>query len=102
MEPILHTDKCYCDIPRERLAYLVQQHFIHHIPTAELMGRMENEQQREEVAIVALLDVPKDELPRLLILEDLKKFPHWLDCHAHIRQILAEEGLYLRGVPSPN
>lgn len=93
----LHTDKCYCDIPRERLSYLVQQHFIQHVPTAEIMKRMRTDEEREEVAVVALLDVPREELIRILALENPKKLPHWLDCHNCIRQELAQEGLRLRG-----
>ena len=94
----VHTNKCYCDIPREKLAYLVQQHFIKHIPTTELMKRMTTDEEREELAVVALLDVPKEELLALLSLENPKKLIHWLDCHKFIREELSQEGLRLRGV----
>ena len=99
MSSVLHTDKCYCDIPRHRLAYLVQEHFIRHVPTPEIMKAMSTAQEREEVAVVALLDVPKDELVRILELERPEQLPHWLECHKNIRSQLAEEGLFLRGVP---
>ncbi len=102
MDQVVHTNKCFCDIPREKLAYLVQQHFIHHVPTTELMEHVHTEGEKEEVAIVALLDVPKDELTKLLSVEDPKKLRHWLDCHYEIRRQLAEEGLYLRGMIQNN
>lgn len=92
------TNKCYCDIPREKLAELVQLRFIQHIPTADLMRRAKTHEDREEIAVVALLDVPKEELVKILALENPLKMPHWLECHKSIRQQLAEEGLALRGV----
>lgn len=98
MDERVHVSKCYCDIPRERLAYLVQQRFIHHVSTTELMGQMQTAEEKEDVAVVALLDVPRDELVPILELENPKKMPHWLDCHNYIREVLAEEGLKLRGL----
>ena len=98
MDERLRTDKCYCDIPRHRLAYLVQEHFIHHVPTPEIMNRMNTPEEREEVAVVALLDVPQEEVVRMLELERPEKMLHWLKCHENIRMQLAEEGLFLKGV----
>lgn len=97
MSEKVHVSICYCDIPRERLAYLVQQRYIHHVPTTELISRMQTPQEKEEAAVVALLDVPRPELVEILSLENPKKLPHWLDCHNYIRQLLADEGLMLRG-----
>lgn len=94
----VRTNKCYCDIPREKLAELVQQHYIQHIPTTDLMKCAKTDEEREDIAVVALLDVPKDELIKILSLENPLKMPHWLECHKYIRQQLAEEGLNLRGV----
>lgn len=98
MENAVLTDKCYCDIPRPRLAYLIQERFIRGVSTVELMNRMTTPEEREEVAVVALLDVPREELPGLLTLKEREKLPHWLECHKNIRLQLAEEGLFLRGV----
>ncbi|MCG3176479.1 MAG: hypothetical protein MOGMAGMI_01434 [Candidatus Omnitrophica bacterium] len=94
----VHTNKCYCDIPRDKLAQLVQQHYIQHVPTTEMMRCAKSDGEREDIAVVALLDVPREELVKLLTLENPAKMPHWLECHKYIRQQLAEEGLCLKGV----
>jgi hypothetical protein len=71
------------------------------VSTVELMKQMATDQEREEVAIVALLDVPREELEKCLSLKERDLLPHWIECHNYIRQELALEGLLLRGVPRP-
>lgn len=92
----IHVKECYCDIPREKLGYIIREHFVRHTPTPEIMAAVEGPEWREWVALVALLDVPPAQLQPLLEHEDPQKLPHWISCHNYIRQTLFEEGLELR------
>lgn len=92
---VVHTGKCYCDIPREWLGYLITQHYVHKVPTPELMAQLDTPEQKEWLAIVALLDVPRQHLLDHLRLEAPEKMTHWLACHESIRFELAQEGLSL-------
>lgn len=92
---VVHTDKCYCDIPRPWLGYLITQHYVHKIATPDLIAQLESPEQKEWAAVVALLDVPREDLVNHLKLEAPEKMPHWLACHENIRTQMAEEGLKL-------
>ena len=57
---------CFCQLPMRELRRWARKRYLEHTPTLELLALAKRPGQQEAVRIVALLDVPDEELVRLL------------------------------------
>lgn len=54
------TSKCLYDLNFNHLAYYAHKHYIEGVQTIELMEQAGSDREKEEIALVALLDVQGD------------------------------------------
>jgi hypothetical protein len=57
---------CFCQLPMRALRRWARKRYIEHVPTIELLAEARGPRQQEVVGIVALLDVPDEEVVRLM------------------------------------
>jgi len=57
---------CFCQLPMRVLRHWARKRYLEQVPTLELLALAKRPIQQEAVRIVALLDVPNEELVRLL------------------------------------
>jgi len=58
--------RCFCQIPVRDLRRWAQLKYIEHASTLALLGLARDQQEREAVVLVALLDVSDDDLVRMM------------------------------------
>ena len=91
-----HIHLCYCQIPEDKLKEIARLRFVEGISTEDLMERMETDKEKSYVATVALLDVPVNELPKLVPQGEPMLLKHLLDCRDHVKHVLKENGIEIK------
>ena len=58
--------RCFCQITLRDLKPWARLKYVEHVPTLRLLQMAKGAEEREAIGIVALLDVPDDEVIRML------------------------------------
>jgi hypothetical protein len=58
--------RCFCQVAIDELAGWARKKYLDRIPTLDLLRMAQDPRQREAIGIVALLDVPDDEVIRMM------------------------------------
>lgn len=81
--------RCFCQIALGDLKPWARLKYLEHVPTMRLLQMAKGAQEREAIGIVALLDVPDDEVIRML--SPLSQAHcNILTCRDHVREWLRE------------
>jgi hypothetical protein len=81
--------RCFCQIPLRELKRWATLKFVEHASTMTLLGLAKDRREREAVAIVALLDVPDEDVIRMMT-PLAQPNCHVLECRAHVRSWLRD------------
>lgn len=79
--------RCFCETPLDELRLWAVRKYRQGMTTQALMEMAQSDHDREMIAIVALFEVPDDELLRLMGSVD-KPEHHILHCREHFRDLL--------------
>ena len=85
----MHCDinHCFCETPLDELRQWAYRKYHQGMTTQALMAQASSEREREMVAIVALFEVPEEELLRIMGSVD-KPEHHILHCREYFRDLL--------------
>lgn len=89
MKHLRHPTNCFCHIPIEDLKKWVLKRYKENIPTIELINLAQNEEEREIISVVALLDVDDATLLKMMGNVSLPEH-HILHCRDNVKRIVAE------------
>lgn len=92
----IKISSCYCKIPLKKLVKLTRMRFIDRIETQEIMNRLSSQEDREYLAVVALLDVSEKDLVPLVEAENPDQLQHFLACRSRTKEILEHYGLQVK------
>lgn len=92
----IKVSSCYCKIPLKKLVRLTRMRFIDRIETEEIMNRLTSQEDRECLAVVALLDVNEKDLVHLIEAENPNQLQHFLSCRSRTKEILERYGLEVK------
>ena len=81
--------RCFCQIATEELRHWARLKYLQHVPTLELLGLAKDRQEKEAVGIVALLDVPDDDVIRTMRPLSQSRC-NVLACRDHVRDWLRD------------
>ncbi len=81
--------RCFCQITLRELKPWARLKYIEHVPTVRLLQMAKGAEEREAVGIVALLDVPDDEVIRMLSPLSQARC-NILECRDHVREWLRD------------
>ncbi|MFW2371651.1 MAG: hypothetical protein ACN4GM_00905 [Gammaproteobacteria bacterium] len=90
---IIETSNCLHDLDFEHLAYYAHQHYIEGVQTIELMEKANSEKEKEEIALVALLDVQTNVSIELSHHQPHENVGHLTDLKRVLQQYIQGEGL---------
>jgi hypothetical protein len=79
--------RCFCHVPIGDLRRWARKRYVEHVPTMDLLAIAKTHSQKDAVGIVALLDLPDDEVIRMLA-PLAKPGCHILACRDHVKQWL--------------
>ncbi len=79
--------RCFCQVAMDDLMGWARKRYLEGLSTVQLLGMAKSRQEKEAVGIVALLDVPDEELVR--VLSPLRASDcNVLACREHVRKWL--------------
>ena len=81
--------RCFCRIELDQLTGWARKKYLDHLPTIQLLALAKNPGEREAVAIVALLDVPDEEIVRMMTPLSLAGC-NILACRDHVKRWLSD------------
>ena len=81
--------RCFCQIAIDELTGWARKRFLERTPTIQLLKLARNPQEREAVGIVAILDVPDDEVIRMMT-PLTPAGCNILACRDHVKRWLAD------------
>lgn len=81
--------RCYCQVPLENLRFWLARRVRGSKTTMDLLAEAETPEEREEIGIVALLDVDDATFVDVMSSVGLPT-EHMLACRAELREILSE------------
>jgi len=81
--------RCFCQIPLRELKRWALLKYVEHASTVALLGLAKDRREREAVAIVALLDVPDDDVIQMMT-PLTQPNCNVLDCRDHVRAWLRD------------
>jgi hypothetical protein len=84
---------CFCEIPESKMLELVRKRYVEKIPTQKLMGQLKNEQDRQYLSTIALLDVNEKDVLDCIEAKDPKILRHLFSCRQRALMILNQEGV---------
>jgi hypothetical protein len=86
--------RCFCRVPIADLRRWARKKYVEQVPTMDLLAMAKTRRQKEAVSIVALLDLPDDQVIRMLT-PLARPGCHILACRDHAKQ-------WLRGMLAPS
>ncbi len=89
IEHPIHPKKCFCQIPMKELKKWADKRFKDGIPTVELIDHANNDEEREIISIVALLDVDDQTLCEMMGDADLPEH-HIIHCRENVKKRIME------------
>jgi hypothetical protein len=75
----------------DKIAFFAKKRFVEGCNTIELMGAAESEREKEEIALVSLLDVEDDEIRDLQLSCKYAGQCKVMDCRDKLKKMIAEE-----------
>ena len=85
--------RCFCKVPRDRLALLARQKYLQGVPTVDLVKGSASSVEREEVMAVCLLNLPPGKLREILARDPEEVVQHTMQCQQEAIQYLRDQGI---------
>lgn len=90
-----HIPECMGNYDFDKIAYYAKKHFIDGCNTIELMKAARTDREREEIALVSLLHVAKDEIQDIDLSCKYAGECNVMDCRERLLKMIAKEiGIY--------
>ena len=86
-----HNPRCMGNYDFDKIAFFAKKRFVEGCNTIELMGAAESEREKEEIALVSLLDVEDDEIRDLQLSCKYAGQCKVMDCRDKLKKMIAEE-----------
>ena len=88
---ICRNPDCLGHYDFEKIAHYARRRFVEGCPTVTLLAQAESEREREEIALVSLLDVEDDQIRGLEL--DCRHARHCkvLDCRDRLKALLRDQ-----------
>ncbi len=88
---------CMGDYDFDKIAHFAYRRFVEGCDTVTLLQQATSQQEKEEIVLVAMMDVEEDMINSLQLTCRYAKECHMTNCHTKLREILGRE--YLQGKP---
>jgi hypothetical protein len=82
---------CLGNYDFDRIAFFAKKRFVEGRGTVELMASAESEQEKEEIALVSLLDLKDDEILDLQLCCKFGRRCKVLDCRGRLKRLIENE-----------
>jgi len=79
--------QCFCELPVDELRVWAERKYCQGMTTQTLMAQAQTEHERELVAIVALFDVPEDQLSELMGNVNMPEY-HIMHCREYFKDLV--------------
>ncbi|MCK4951834.1 MAG: hypothetical protein KAS48_08445 [Gammaproteobacteria bacterium] len=86
-----HIPKCMENYDFNEIAFFAKKHYIEGCNTIELMGAAKTGREREEIALVSLLQVENDKFRDIQLFCKHPEQCKFMDCRDRLRNRLEEE-----------
>lgn len=87
LKHLTYPKKCFCQFENEKLKPWIDKRFHQNIPTIDLLDEAENDEEREIISAVALLDVDDRTMLQIMGNVDTPKH-HLIHCRDNVKEIM--------------
>ena len=88
---ICRNPDCLGHYDFDKIAYYVKKRFVEGCNTVELLEQAESEREKEEIALVSLLDVEDDQIRDLELSCKYDKHCKVLDCRDRLKKMIQDQ-----------
>lgn len=89
--------RCMGNYNFERIVFYAKKRFIEGCNTIDLMAAAKSEREKEEIALVSLLDVEDDNIQDLQLTCKYAGLCKAVDCRDKLRKMIGEELAFMEG-----
>lgn len=86
-----HIPECMGNYDFDNIAFFAKKRFVEGCNTIDLMGAAETQREKEEIALVSLLDVANDEIRDIQLSCKHTGQCKVMDCRERLKKMIAEE-----------